>query len=90
MIRELCSYILRRDGGGVMIGEVNLPPHELRPYFGNDDGDELHMLFNFNLNQALFLALARREPSRSTGHSTRCPTFRNVPSGSTSCGTTTS
>src|SRR5215218_3486620 len=60
-VRELCSYILRRDGGSVMIGEVNLPPHELRPYFGDDDGDGLHMLFNFNLNQALFLALARGE-----------------------------
>jgi len=60
-VRELCSYILRRDGGSVMIGEVNLAPHELRPYFGNDDGDGLHMLFNFNLNQALFLALARHE-----------------------------
>jgi maltose alpha-D-glucosyltransferase/alpha-amylase len=60
-LRELCSYIQRRDGSSVMIGEVNLPPHELRPYFGDDDGDGLHMLFNFNLNQALFLALARGE-----------------------------
>jgi trehalose synthase len=60
-LRELCSYIQRRDGSSVMIGEVNLYPHELRPYFGDDDGDGLHMLFNFNLNQALFLALARGE-----------------------------
>ena len=58
-LRELCSYIQRRDGSSVLIGEVNLAPDELRPYFGDDDGDGLHMLFNFNLNQALFLALAR-------------------------------
>ena len=25
-LRELCSYIQRRDGGSVLIGEVNLPP----------------------------------------------------------------
>jgi trehalose synthase len=60
-LRELCSYIQRRDGSSVLIGEVNLAPDELRPYFGDDDGDGLHMLFNFNLNQALFLALARGE-----------------------------
>jgi trehalose synthase len=60
-LRELCSYIQRRDGSSVLIGEVNLPPDELRPFFGDDDGDGLHMLFNFNLNQALFLALARGE-----------------------------
>jgi glycosidase len=44
-----------------MLGEVNLPPKELRTFFGDEDGDELHMAFNFLANQAMYLALARGE-----------------------------
>jgi maltose alpha-D-glucosyltransferase/alpha-amylase len=45
---------------------VNLPPAELRTFFGDEDGDELHMAFTFTVNQALYLALARgdAEPLR--------------------------
>ena len=45
----------------MLLGEVNLPPDELRAFFGDEDGDELHMLFNFSVNQAMYLALARED-----------------------------
>lgn len=43
----------------VLLGEADEPPEELAEYFGDDD--QLHMLFNFVLNNYLFLGLAREE-----------------------------
>ncbi len=43
----------------MLLGEVNLAPEAQRRYFGDEHGDELHMLFSFTVNQALYLALAR-------------------------------
>ena len=43
----------------MLLGEVNLPPKDLRAFFGDEDGDELHMCFNFPVMQAMYLALAR-------------------------------
>jgi maltose alpha-D-glucosyltransferase/alpha-amylase len=45
----------------VLLGEVNLPPKDARAFFGDEDGDELQMLFDFVGNQALYLGLARGE-----------------------------
>ena len=61
LLRDLRRYVGRRRGDAMLLGEVNLPPNELRTFFGDEDGDELHMCFNFLLNQALYLALARGE-----------------------------
>ena len=43
------------------MGEVNLEPEQVRRFFGDEDGDELHMCLNFNLNQTLALALVRED-----------------------------
>jgi maltose alpha-D-glucosyltransferase/alpha-amylase len=61
LLRDLRRYIGRRRGDAVLLGEVNLPPRELRTFFGDEDGDELHMAFSFTVNQAMYLALARGE-----------------------------
>lgn len=68
MLGDLRRFIERRRGSALMLGEVNLPPDPLRRYFGDEDGDELHMLFNFPVMQSLYLALARQEatPLRET------------------------
>jgi maltose alpha-D-glucosyltransferase/alpha-amylase len=58
-LRDLRRFVSRRRGDAVLLGEVNLPPDELVTYFGDDD--ELHLVFDFPLNQALYLALARRD-----------------------------
>jgi trehalose synthase len=61
LLRDLRAYLNRRDGEAVLLGEVNLPAEQVREFFGDEDGDELHMAFDFLGNQALFLALARGE-----------------------------
>jgi maltose alpha-D-glucosyltransferase/alpha-amylase len=61
LLRDLRAFLSRRRGDAVLLGEVNLPPKELGSYFGDEGGDELHMLFDFIANQALYLALVRQE-----------------------------
>jgi trehalose synthase len=61
LLRDLRAFISRRRGEAVLVGEVNLPPEEQREFFGDEDGDELHLVLSFTVNQAMFLALAREE-----------------------------
>jgi trehalose synthase len=61
-LRALRSYVGRRSGTGMMLGEVNLPYEEQEAYFG-DSGNELTMQFDFVANQRLYLALARHDAS---------------------------
>jgi trehalose synthase len=61
LLRDLRRAIARRRGDAILMGEVNLPPGEQRAFFGDEDGDELHMVLNFTVNQAMYLALARGE-----------------------------
>jgi maltose alpha-D-glucosyltransferase/alpha-amylase len=61
LLRDFRRHLGRRRGDAILLGEVNLPPDELRTFFGDEDGDELHMAFNFPVNQAMYLALARGE-----------------------------
>jgi maltose alpha-D-glucosyltransferase/alpha-amylase len=58
-LKELRSYVQRRKGEAILLGEVNLPPTQQREYFGDEDGDELHLVFNFSVMQRIYLALAR-------------------------------
>ena len=60
-LRDLRAFLGRRSGEAVLLGEVNLPADEQLRYFGDEDGDELHLLFDFLLMQATHLALARRD-----------------------------
>jgi trehalose synthase len=60
LIREFSAFLTRRRGDAVLLGEVNLPYDKGVEFFG-EHGDELNMMFNFRLNQAMYLALARRE-----------------------------
>jgi maltose alpha-D-glucosyltransferase/alpha-amylase len=61
LLRDLRRYLGRCRGDAILMGEVNLPPEQQREFFGDEDGDELHMVLSFNVNQALFLALARED-----------------------------
>ncbi|MFB2585286.1 alpha-amylase family protein [Herbiconiux liukaitaii] len=60
-LRSLRSYLGRRSGDGVLLGEVNLPRDEQQLFFGGEDGDELTMQFDFIAMQNLYLSLARRD-----------------------------
>src|SRR4051794_3434639 len=59
-LRDLRTFVTRRRGDALMLGEVNVDPQQLSQYFG-DHGDMLQMEFAFLLNQHLWLALARGE-----------------------------
>jgi trehalose synthase len=61
ILKHLRSFISRRRGDGMLLGEVNLPPKQLVDFFGGTDADEVQMLFNFPLMQAIWLSLARQE-----------------------------
>ncbi len=67
LLRDLRAFITRRNGEAMLLGEVNLKGPEAREFFGDEDGDELHMLFDFVGMQAMYLALARgdAEPLRA-------------------------
>src|SRR3954453_21410838 len=54
----LRRFISRRNGGAMLLGEVNTAMKDLASYFGSD-GDALHMEFAFLMNQSLWLSLAR-------------------------------
>ncbi len=59
--RSLRSFLGRRSGEAIMLGEVNLPYKEQLVYFGGPDGDELTMQFDFNAMQRMYLSLARQD-----------------------------
>jgi trehalose synthase len=58
-LRDLRAFLSRRSGEAILLGEVNLAADEQRAFFGDEDGDELHMLFDFLTMQATWLAMAR-------------------------------
>jgi maltose alpha-D-glucosyltransferase/alpha-amylase len=59
-LRDMRDFLSRRDGEAVLLGEVNLPYPDTERFFGNADGDELTMCFDFIGMQRLYLSLARR------------------------------
>ncbi len=59
LIREMRAFASRRVGDQMLLGEVNLPPAEMRDYFGAGEGDELQVLFAFTVMQAMYLSFAR-------------------------------
>jgi trehalose synthase len=60
-LRDLRSFMGRRQTGSILLGEVNLPPKDTMAYFGGEDADELTMCFDFVGMQAMYLSLARRD-----------------------------
>jgi maltose alpha-D-glucosyltransferase/alpha-amylase len=56
-LREFRTFLSWRRGDAILLAEANVAPEVVPEYFG--DGTRMHMLFNFLLNQCLFLALAR-------------------------------
>jgi trehalose synthase len=59
-LRDLRAFLDRRRGDAILLAEANLPPADMRRFFGDEDGDEMHMLFNFLVNQKLFLSVVRQ------------------------------
>jgi len=62
VLQKLNAYIEARRPGGLLVGEVNLPPAETGRYFGQ--GDQLGLLFNFLMPCYVFAALATGKAAR--------------------------
>ena len=60
-LRDLRSFLGRRSGDAVLLGEVNMPHREQAKFFGGKDGDELTMLFDFIGMQQMYLSMARAD-----------------------------
>jgi maltose alpha-D-glucosyltransferase / alpha-amylase len=57
MLRLLREFLQWRQGDSIILAEANVLPETDMEYFGKD-GDRMHMMFNFQVNQNLFYALA--------------------------------
>jgi maltose alpha-D-glucosyltransferase/alpha-amylase len=57
MLREMREFLQWRAGDSIILAEANVLPETDMEYFGSD-GDRMHMMFNFQVNQNLFYALA--------------------------------
>jgi maltose alpha-D-glucosyltransferase/alpha-amylase len=57
MLRMLREFLQWRLGDSIILAEANVLPDTDMEYFG-DDGDRMQMMFNFQVNQNLFYALA--------------------------------
>ena len=60
MLRTFREFLQWRAGDSIILAEANVLPNTDMQYFG-DDGDRMHMLFNFQVNQNLFYALASKD-----------------------------
>lgn len=57
MLRAFREFLQWREGDAIILAEANVLPDTDMDYFGRD-GDRMHMMFNFHVNQHLFYALA--------------------------------
>jgi maltose alpha-D-glucosyltransferase/alpha-amylase len=57
ILRSLREFLQWRKGDAIILAEANVTPDTDMEYFGKV-GDRMHMMFNFQVNQNLFYALA--------------------------------
>src|SRR3984957_16308274 len=72
MLRVMREFLQWREGDAIILAEANVLPDTDMQYFGRD-GDRMHMMFNFQVNQNLFYALASNDsrPLRQSLKSTK-------------------
>lgn len=59
VFREFRDFVEEKRRDAVLLAEVDLTPDQYKKFFG--DEDQMHMLFNFYLNNYIYLAFAREE-----------------------------
>jgi maltose alpha-D-glucosyltransferase/alpha-amylase len=62
MLREFTQFLSWREGDAIILAEANVLPGTDMHYFG-DSGERLQMMFNFQVNQHLFYAMANADSS---------------------------
>jgi maltose alpha-D-glucosyltransferase/alpha-amylase len=63
MLRTFREFLTWREGNAVILAEANVLPNADMQYFGSS-GERLQMMFNFEVNQHLFYALATADSGR--------------------------
>ena len=58
-LRSLRAFLSRRRGDAILLAEANVAVDQLPLFVGDQFGDQMHMLFDFIGNQALYLSLVR-------------------------------
>ena len=83
------EFLQWRQGDAIILAEANVLPETDMEYFG-DDGDRMQMMFNFQVNQNLFYALASADiaPARQGARGDQAAA-RDRAMGTCSCATTT-
>jgi len=88
MLRSLREFLQWRQGNAIILAEANVLPETDMEYFGKD-GDRMHMMFNFHVNQNLFYAMASAD-SRPLARALAATKPRPAaPNGGFSCAITT-
>jgi len=59
-LRDIRDFASRRRGDVMLLAEANEPIDKIARFFG-DDGSQMHMLFSFITNQALYLSFVRQD-----------------------------
>ncbi len=57
-LRDMRSFLGRRKGSTVLVGEANLPAPQLLPYFGKSGAEQMQVLFDFFTCAGAWTALA--------------------------------
>ncbi len=73
LLRDIRALAQWRKGDAVLMAEANIPIESTEQYFGKD-GERLHMILNFPVNQTLFYALASADsrPLRDALNVSKC------------------
>jgi|TARA_R100000501_G_scaffold17610_2_gene33083 maltose alpha-D-glucosyltransferase/alpha-amylase len=76
LLRNIRALAQWRKGDAVLLAEANIPAEKAVKYFG-EDGERLHMILNFPVNQTLFYALATGDtlPLREKLEASKCVPF---------------
>ena len=88
MLRRFREFLQWRQGDCIVLAEANVLPETDMEYFG-EDGDRMHMMFNFQVNQHLFYALASADTRPLSRRCRRPSRARRRRNGACSCAITT-
>jgi maltose alpha-D-glucosyltransferase/alpha-amylase len=82
---SLRAFLNRRRGDAILLAEANEPPEKQRRFFGDEGGDEMHMLFNSSSTSTSswpWSARIRPPSSRLCGRCRRSPRPTSGPTSS--------
>src|SRR5262249_18328581 len=74
MLRSIREFLQWREGDSIILAEANVLPRTDMNYFGAE-GDRMQMMFNFQVNQNLFYALAAADAISATNRFLRYGTI---------------